>query len=542
MTTSYLRPINTKLLAGAFFVVFVGVLSHFLFSWMGFNPTDEGFTLAHSRRLLDGQIPHRDFIVIRPFFSPLIHLPGLLFGGAYTFWLSRLFVWCELAAIAWLWTSVINRLSGLPFSINQKLAVALIAFAATTHTKHITAWHSIDGLFFIAIGTYLCIRGKRASRFAGYLLLGLAPLCKQSFIFVAPLTLFILNDWRKPKYWLAVATPGFCYLAYLVVARALPDAWIQLTAHQELLTVGVKQFLSKRMALSFIAGCLAALAWRRTASIGKAHALVWLGTFYFGSLMLTAIALWFGVMVGGAFGLFGFLAGATLCLQAAGKLTPDKRTASLLVLVSAWSVSLSGGYNSPALMAGPLVAVLIAWTLSIYPRQFPVRYSLPLAAIVIALCFGIARTKYIYRDRSAANLTQHLESVLPGARHVYTNPNTFAFMTDLNKAVQFVKGQHKQYAILPDTAAHWVTATQPNPLPAVWPHADELAARPLMDRFIKAMEARRTDTIFIVQKVEAKDLARGFVALPNSDYYEVVRYARTHFTKIHETDYFELYR
>ena len=39
------------------FLILVPLLSHLLFSWMGFTPTDEGFTLANSRRILDGQAP-----------------------------------------------------------------------------------------------------------------------------------------------------------------------------------------------------------------------------------------------------------------------------------------------------------------------------------------------------------------------------------------------------------------------------------------------------------------------------------------------------
>jgi hypothetical protein len=115
-------------------------------------------------------------------------------------------------------------------------------------------------------------------------------------------------------------------------------------------------------------------------------------------------------------------------------------------------------------------------------------------------------------------------------------------MSDLNQAVDLVQAQNKEYAILPDVAAYWVNATQENPLPAVWPHAVELSSEVLKKRFIDSMEARRTNTVFIVQKVEAKDLASGFVPLANSDYYEVVRYVRTHFQKTQETSYFELYR
>src|SRR5213080_3897659 len=121
------------LLVGSFVIV-VAVTCHLLFSWMGFTPTDEGFTLAHSRRILDGHVPHRDFIMIRPFLSPLLHVPFVWWGGEYTFWLSRLFVWFQLATISWVWVSIVNRMMKFPFSATKRIFIALISFAATTHT------------------------------------------------------------------------------------------------------------------------------------------------------------------------------------------------------------------------------------------------------------------------------------------------------------------------------------------------------------------------------------------------------------------------
>ena len=68
------------------FLFIVPTIAHIAFSWIGFNPTDDGFTLAYSRRLLDGQIPHKDFIIIRPILSPLLHTPIVyLFLDLYRF-------------------------------------------------------------------------------------------------------------------------------------------------------------------------------------------------------------------------------------------------------------------------------------------------------------------------------------------------------------------------------------------------------------------------------------------------------------------------
>jgi hypothetical protein len=50
----------------------------------------------------------------------------------------------------------------------------------------------------------------------GYLLIASAYLCKQSFLFVAPLTVLLLGNWREKKYWLTITLPAAGYFAYLV--------------------------------------------------------------------------------------------------------------------------------------------------------------------------------------------------------------------------------------------------------------------------------------------------------------------------------------
>jgi len=63
-------------------VVAAPALAHFAFSSLGFPATDEGFVLAYSRRILAGQVPHRDFIFIRPAGSPIAHLLEAALGAS----------------------------------------------------------------------------------------------------------------------------------------------------------------------------------------------------------------------------------------------------------------------------------------------------------------------------------------------------------------------------------------------------------------------------------------------------------------------------
>jgi hypothetical protein len=531
-----------ELMAVGSFLILTPLIAHLLFSWMGFTPTDEGFTLALSRRIIDGQVPHRDFILGAPFFSPLLHVPFVLLGGNYTFWLSRMFVWFQLTCISWLWVSIINLLMKSPFSLGGKLCISLIAFAATTHTKHLTAWPTIDGLFFIGMGTALCLRTSELSKLLGYFLLSIATLCKQNFVFVAPLSLLILGDWKQVRYWIAAAMPGFLYVLFLLLTRAFADAVLQLTSHRELLLTSLQPFLKLGTLLAALAGLLSfgSLRFNLTpASRGfKVQRMVALSVLYCAPLLGTALSLWFGVWMNTSFLVFGLLAGMAVWQFIDGKQSLGPRRAMLLVLLVAWTASLSGGYNSPALASGSILAVLAAAVFSSYRDNRFLRYSLAPAAVIVLFSFGIARTRYIYREPPATNLTKSLADVLPGGKLIYTDANTYDFMSDLKGAVELAQANDKQYAILPDVAAYWVKTKQKNSLPAAWPLNETLNKPLLMRRFIEAMEKGRGSTVFIVQKFQASTLAIGFIPLKDN---EVAQYVRTHFKKSRETNYFELY-
>src|SRR5262245_45541001 len=128
-------------------VVFVPSLGHWLLSSYGFNPTDDGFVLAAARRVLSGQVPLRDFIWVRPAGSALLHIPEVLWGGAYTYWLSRWVVWLQFGAIAWAWTRIAETTLSLRLGTLERVATSLFALTLGLHSFPLMAWTSLDALF-----------------------------------------------------------------------------------------------------------------------------------------------------------------------------------------------------------------------------------------------------------------------------------------------------------------------------------------------------------------------------------------------------------
>ena len=136
------------------------LVCHFAFSCLGFNPTDDGFTLAYSRRLLDGQLPHRDFIIIRPPLSPVLHMPIVWFGGEYTFWLSRLVYWLMCGCMAWIWVDIASRMSRRSLNPMETVYGGCLAFMLLANQTPVMAWHTQDGLFLASIGVWIRIAGQ----------------------------------------------------------------------------------------------------------------------------------------------------------------------------------------------------------------------------------------------------------------------------------------------------------------------------------------------------------------------------------------------
>lgn len=543
------------------FLSVVPAIAHLAYSWMGFSPTDQGFTLAYSRRIIEGQVPHLDFIIIRPPLSPLIHTPFVLFGGEYTYWLSRAFVWFQFAVIAWAWVSAADHVSGRVFGAPLKLLLGVVAFSGTAQHFVLTAWHSIDGMFLASIGAWLLVtRRSTGSRFSGYLLAGAAYLTKQSFILVAPLFLLVLGDWRRPKYLLAAAVPGLLYIAYLLASGAFPDAYAQLTSQTGILSAGILSYLNYAVALGGVLGLALTLPLVATGGLSldrlPARPGVVRGT---GALSLFGVPAAFttlGMIVDAlstvAFGIFGMALGAAAVMLGAdlyrrrrGEPTRDVGAVrfTLLALALAWSASLSFGYNTPGLGIG--IMLLALWLLA-YPylptASAPrlARAVLVGAGLAVILSFAWSRTEYIYRELPAAQLTEPAGEVLPGGRLIYTNSQTYAFLEDIGEGRRIAEERGKEYAIIPQAAGHWVQAEQPNPLPLDWPWSVELGTPELNERVKRDLRAERGETVVLAQKVDAFELA--YDPRPaTSEQYEILRYVRENWEKTGETKYFEIY-
>lgn len=568
---------------GIIFILIVSTISHFLYSHLGFNPSDDGFILSGSRRIIDGEVPHRDFISIRPAGSHFLHVPFILIGGDYVIWLSRYFAWAQWACIGWIWATIIGNSFKIFSSIREKYAFALVAFCFSVNTFPIMVWHTLDALFFSSIGLVFALQRSKNFKYFGYFILGMAPLFKLNFLPVLPLAIIILNDWRIKHYWITMSIPILLYFLYLAMNGAAYDGFIQLTSYSNIFESGIWPYIKTSGTIAgLLVGFVAmSMAYQKIdlklfqnkkenapTSKVKIDIQAFLGILI---LFLIPISVIFVLlfrnglyMYEPAFAVFGTVLGILIFqLKEAKKFTPVIRC-GLLTISIAWCASISIGHPTPFLGLGPLVLYLIGtayltirdkWIIENLSGSGEVRVigSLSLKRIrtyckiltflfilIVPLVFGISRFEHIYYEKPASELTYELDDVFPGGKNLRTNENTYNYLKELQTLKNDIRSRDKKYCIVPDTSADWIRSTQKNPLSVDWPHDIELLNQDFRDQVYSDLEDLRGDAVIIVQKYHLPNLKDGGRPISEGDRY-IVDYVRSNFNKTSETDFFELY-
>ena len=535
---------------GTLFVIAISTTCQILFSSLGYTPADDGFILSGARRILWGEIPHKDFITIRPLLPYLIHAPIVYIGGDYTYWLSRFFVLIQFALIAWLWVLIAEKVLNIMFPPLKKIVFAFYSFIYGVYEFPFMAWYSIDAVLVATLGLWFSLQNKSYFKFIGYLLIGLSPLARQNFILVGPILLFLLGDYKKWQYWVASFLPLLLMGFYLLIMGAVPEAVRQLTVHTELFETGfLAYYRNKAFLQGIVVGATGAYFFlaRTNAEFKKysrvqilVGSILLLTGFYYAAYSMLRPDTYYGT---GSFLIFGLAVGMSLCLFFE---VPPLRSYVRLVAVFApiaWSVSISIGHNTPGLATGGLVVCLLAFlTTPLKKRNItnrrPQFLALCFLLLPISFIFIYIRRNQIYEERPAGELTYRLDGIYPGGNLIRTNKRTYTYLLDLQQAIK--KIGTKQFFILPDTPGYWAAAKQKNPLPIDWPNPGELYTKQLMDRAIAVLKEKRGKAVVILQKVIAVELANKFTPVDYSST-PLLKYVTGNYKKTGETNLFSIY-
>lgn len=503
------------------FILILSAICHLLFSKYGFNPTDEGFVLSATNRVLHGQIPHVDFSSVRPLGYAYLHIPELLISKNYFFLVSRFVFWLEQVLIAFLWIRFLINYTKKEVSLFVKYSFTIVCFIFNVHYFPCSVLHTIDGLLMCMIGLNL-ISSEKKWNFVGFFFIGFAALCKQNYLVFLPFTLFLFN--RKNIILNLVA--GFFPVVFYVIFISANDGWndliMQLSGHNELIKVGVFSYLFNP--LVYI-GIISVFIYSKI----KADKIYFVN-FVLGCAIIILITNHYHGKF--SFVFFGILAGEIINKL----LNKENILLPFIALLLAWCVSISVGYNTPALFVGGIISLLFFYVLDSDENEF---YRILYTALIVCLpTFYIVRTDNIYRDSSTKNLTHKLDNIVEGATGIYTNKNTFLVLQELDS----LKKTIHNLVVIPDFTACNILHSHQSKILTEWPNKTEIPNDKILKKITYKIKNDST-LVFAIPVFQTALLKDGFTPQENSGLnYPIIKFVKENYQKRSYTRYFELRR
>lgn len=504
------RTVAVGLFAAIVWVVFVTV------GRIGFNPTDDGNLLAQTRRILQGQVPHRDFVFARPMGSALFHmidyaLPMPLFEA------SRLVGIAEILGYSLLFARLIYRRPITSWSFAM-WAAAIASAAVNAHTYPLFAWYTTDGLLFTAAGWVLIADGLESAKprraLLGMAMTGLAVLMKQSF-FLAPLVglIFILRARRQgvrgPGSYAAVASaaiPGVAYVAALAPLGGVADLFDQVIGVTPVWGVvvvnafafphGIGRALAMGTLLSVILVVIAYLVERRAAARAPRASDVapWIALVIYSAAIPVSARYEY-------LGMWGIQLFWTSLVIAAGAAAAMRRVdpVATSILLAAWMASLSWGYELPHLVVGSLgLAVLVtswrAFGSGWRHARRVVTATAVVTGVIVAATWVSAAREDPYLAPPARYHTEEIRSVSAEFGDIRVDPVTAAYLRAIRTCIQSYPAS--RVAVLPDNPGAYPALDLTNPFPIDWMYPEE--ARTAEDRIRSVAQELSTEGDFLV--------------------------------------------
>ncbi len=436
---------SSWLAAGAVPLVYL-----FLYTPYGMDTTDFGYFYGYAWRILEGQMPYRDFSYIKP--------PLALYWHAMWMWLTpekfeilggKAGFVCTILASSWLTALFLAKFfdfakMGLPLPL-----LATCGFVFGVHSFPHMPWHTADGILFCCAALFAASRGWPVP--AG-ILAAWAMLCKQSFLLVPLAILILIFVWRPRKSegflfilgWGAMMAAAFLFLY-------LNGAWEQFRAMttgqldiREALDAGILIYLRQNWLLPL----LAISPWLLARFAGRQPVpwlapcwcyLAILATWYITQVLLQKTWIGFGLSWPTLFMLLGavciFLPRIFLLpwsrLPGADLRWLPLSLAMAASLAVSWSVAISGGYKTPAMCATPLIFCFFVIQAAMGGNVARLAWGTLACGIIM---FGAGyQYPYVFpvRPLEMRDLSHDAGSVYPRATWVYVDGDMLARLAEL---------------------------------------------------------------------------------------------------------------
>ncbi len=527
-------------------LIFVGTIALYLLMGIilseGFNPSDDGVILAQSFRLLQGQIPHLDFISIRPIGSAVLH--SIHFISPMPLEISAR--WLTLLqylsySLLWSWMMVrftrIRKFRGLIFYF----LIGIWGFLLNQNYYNLFPWTTIDAIFWfiLALSFFMpdpsglfqkraWIRVALITFFAS-----MAALSRQTFVLPALILVLSLvyHGIKKKKYLqligglLVGGIPVYAYFSILVLNAAMPLFFQQMTGRTELIETGFRQFYEEFWASPFIWFYILVifllLLYRVTegSKVGNVFRLTlipivrYIFVFFF-IVLAFCVFLVPGSLFGQSFTQFWLLLLLWVFEEVTKQIKAPQRRWFFWVLMVSWTSAISLGDNAPVFTIGLINTTAIGYILFQFAeRGFSFRrltrlqiISSVLLVVLIVLSLRTQR-KVNYRDVSAGDQKYSLNMVFPELGRIRTNLNTYSYMSDVDRLYQELGFPYGRFVVLPNSAILYPLIGSPNPLPVDWMQGPEfVGSEELLKQGMRTAISEQK-IFFLIDKYDSKQMA-----------------------------------
>jgi len=538
MRNIFLRFIRFKLVSGFFSLILIGLVMTALyklnyFGQEGFSPTDDGVILAQSFRILQGQIPHLDFIALKPCLSGYIHTIHF-YAGLPLMDSCRLFVFFQYCCISFLWTRFFLKTLAVQYHLWQFYIIAFTVTFLNINHSFLFPWTTTDALWLVSFCLIFIEKAKQKNTNTSALpywlvsifILSLSALCRQSFIFL-PILLFIYLVWKNAFrfnqlafLFFAAAFPFLIYAAYLFKHHAFHAFFYQIVGRTEFFDTGVlrlvKSFLKDKLILFYFLSIVFYIFTRLKGKLFHRYARL-ISLFYL--LVSVGYAFIFSLQNDPMLMVYPWALFCLICNTLLVNQLSDNKIKDIfpliVILVTAWVVSISMGVNSPVYLVGVLFIACLLTTIFTVKGNFEFKtiknqYKTIFISVccLLVVCSFIGQKRYNYQDRPSRELKYALAKLIPEFGQTVTNENTFHYYEDLLETMKTIPND-ASVVFLPNNAALYPLLNRPNPFPVDWMQHDEyIGSEELL--FKKMEDAFQRKKIYlIIDYFKSKQLAKG---------------------------------
>jgi hypothetical protein len=479
----------------------------------GLNPSDDGVILAQSYRLLNGEIPHRDFVSIRPVGSAVMH--AINFYSPLPLELSARW----LVLMEYLFTAILISLllvsrwfRGLRPANYLALLAGSILFIFVMNQNHynLFPWTTIDALFWFSLSLFLANRvtepGSRGLivQVFFWFSISFSALCRQTFALPGLILgiQVLVRIWKENggnrkvrlRRTLAGLIPGllplWIYAAVLTFSHSWADFVSQMTGRTEFWETGVVRFTDSfwqsPMPALFILVLFAGLikrwvveAERDPFPVDLAISILKLGSFSGKVLLVLIVFIKPGLLFPVSFLFFWFLVLDLLLLWIhAGRFPGWARPVGWILLV-AWTSAISLGDNAPVFALGWLSGTaFLVQIKDFHERRYrnlrPVQLVLACLLIPALLVLSVRTQLNVnYRDLPAGRLTERGGDIFPGLKGIRLSPAMAGYLGEIRDRYESFGSPRGRFAVWPNNALIYPLLDSPDPFPLDWMQAAE---------------------------------------------------------------------